>query len=140
MDTIYEGSWKSWAEVVWSFNGVYDFSKDEIKRKLGEAYPEPERVLYAEYGGGGYDGDAVVAYYDKGKFYTVEGGHGSCYGLEDQWAPEEYAPEVFLEVLDRRIANAYCEAGDYPSTSKRVWRLIKTRAEKLLAEMETPRA
>lgn len=126
-DMVYEGSFSSWKNVIEEFNGCYD--DEEAKQKVAELYPEPDIVLYANYGGGSYDGDAIVVWYDKGKFYTNEGGHCSCYGLEDQWSPEEYEPDIFLAVLDRKIESASDEGGDYPSSDKLVWRLIKKRAE-----------
>ncbi len=50
---------------------------------------EGVRVLYADYDCHDYEGSAFVFFLQKGKFYTVSGSHCSCYGLEDQWDPEE---------------------------------------------------
>ena len=49
------------------------------------------QILLAYYDIDGYDGDAFVLYRDinTGKLYEVHGSHCSCYGLEDQWEPEE---------------------------------------------------
>lgn len=46
------------------------------------------RVLYAEYVCEDYEGNSVVIFERDGQLFRVEGGHCSCYGLEDQWAPE----------------------------------------------------
>lgn len=46
-------------------------------------------VLLAWYGGGGWEGLAMVVYRSEGKLYEVNGSHCSCYGLEGQWDPEE---------------------------------------------------
>jgi hypothetical protein len=46
-------------------------------------------ILLAWYGYGSYDGSAFVLFRDGDKLYEVNGSHCSCYGLEDQWEPEE---------------------------------------------------
>lgn len=61
---------------------------------------EPDEVLYAYYDheSWGCDGDAIVIYRNGSNYYHVSGGHCSCYGLEDQWEPEEY------DSLDKLLA------------------------------------
>ncbi len=69
-----------------------DYDWDEILGWFSEdpsKIPEPTEIIYAEYEGGGYDGRADVLFYDNGRFWYVTGSHCSCYGLEDQWDPEE---------------------------------------------------
>ena len=51
-------------------------------------------VLYWDYTYEDYSGDAVVIYVQDGKFYMVDAGHCSCYGLEEGWSPEEVSPEM----------------------------------------------
>jgi len=46
-------------------------------------------VLLASYGCANYEGNAFVLFQRDGKLYEVHGSHCSCYGLEDQWSPEE---------------------------------------------------
>lgn len=46
-------------------------------------------ILVAYYGWGSYEGDAFVLFRKDGQLYEVNGSHCSCYGLEDQWGPEE---------------------------------------------------
>lgn len=53
-------------------------------------------VLFAAYTYGDYSGDAFVLYEKDGKLFEVNGGHCSCYGLEDQWEPEEVPKEALL--------------------------------------------
>lgn len=55
-------------------------------------------VLYGCYDIDGYEGSAHVLLMDGSKFYYVEGGHCSCYGLEDQWNPEEMTIESLLHM------------------------------------------
>jgi len=47
------------------------------------------KILLASYSYQDYSGDAFVLFKQGGKYYEVNGGHCSCYGLEDQWEPEE---------------------------------------------------
>lgn len=58
-------------------------------------------MLWAEYDNGGYEGSAIVIYRQGDKVFEVSGGHCSCYGLEDQWAPEEYDIPTYLAFVDR---------------------------------------
>lgn len=46
-------------------------------------------VLHHAYTSGGYDGSCLTIYFKAGKLYEVYGSHCSCFGLEDQWDPEE---------------------------------------------------
>lgn len=55
-------------------------------------------VLLADYECGDYEGSAFVLFEKDGKLYEVNAGHCSCYGLEDQWNPEE----VLIAELKRR--------------------------------------
>ena len=54
-------------------------------------------IVQADYNDGDYCGDAHVLYIEDGKLFEVHGSHCSCYGLEDQWKPEETFPEAALK-------------------------------------------
>lgn len=54
-------------------------------------------IIQADYNTGDYCGDAHVLYVEDGKLFEVHGSHCSCYGLEDQWKPEETFPEAALK-------------------------------------------
>lgn len=56
-------------------------------------------VLFAVYDTGCYEGSAFVLFRKDGKLYEVNGSHCSCYGLEDQWDPEE----TLVESLEHRL-------------------------------------
>ncbi len=73
----YFGSWGDRAGVLASFE------EEE------EGFPTDADILFASYGGGAYDGDALVIYEQDGVLYEAHGSHCSCYGLEGQWSPEE---------------------------------------------------
>lgn len=56
-------------------------------------------VVFAYYTYEDYSGDALVILRDPqdGKFYEVNGGHCSCYGLDGQWEMEETTMDVMLQ-------------------------------------------
>ena len=66
-----------------------DFFPSYRDSVVPEDFPTEEEIIFAAYGGGGYDGVALVVYERDGKLFEVNGSHCSCYGLEDQWSPEE---------------------------------------------------
>jgi hypothetical protein len=75
----------------------------EMMERFEASEPEPDEVFKAAYDGEGYDGTAEIYYRRGQKYYHVYGSHCSCYGLEGQWDPEEYASrELFLEVLKQK--------------------------------------
>lgn len=101
MTNVYEG-FSDWKDVAENFSGVYEFSKEHEKLGALAAIPEPDEVLAARYEQESYDGDAWVVFRRGSKYYEVNGGHCSCYGLEDQWQPEEYeSAELLLAALEK---------------------------------------
>lgn len=73
-------------------------------------------ILLAHYSYEKYSGTAFVLFRRDGRLYEVNGSHRSCYGLEDQWRPEEvsmkalrhwldndYSFEGFREILEQRL-------------------------------------
>jgi hypothetical protein len=60
-------------------------------------------ILFAAYFIDGYDGSAYVLYEKDGKLYDVTGSHCSCYGLENQFDPEECE----LRVLRDRLKSGF---------------------------------
>lgn len=86
MMEVYRGSFDSWADV---------------QREFQMDVPEPDDVIYAEYDTPCYDGYANVIYRNGDRYYWAYGSHCSCYGLEEQWDPEEYDGRSLIEVLRR---------------------------------------
>ena len=97
MNDIYNGNFQSWDDVAREFGDTWDTPLN---------IPEPD-VLYAEYDIDGYEGSAWVIYRDEDKYFLVEGGHCSCYGLEGQWNPEECTKETLIGLLDRSMEGKY---------------------------------
>ena len=81
------------------YEGFDDWA--DVQERFSMNDPEPQAVIWAEYDNGGYDGQAYVFYYNEGKFWYNEGSHCSCYGLEDQWDPEEYSLETLKGQMER---------------------------------------
>lgn len=71
---------------MWYVDGFA--SKEDICREFRISDFDGE-VVYADYRYENYDGSANVVFINDGKVFYVYGGHCSCYGLEDQWSPEE---------------------------------------------------
>ncbi len=71
-----------------------DNMRAEFGVKDGDLFPTDDEVIVAAYEYEDYSGDAIVLFRRDGKFYEVNGGHCSCYGLEDQWSPEETSIEA----------------------------------------------
>lgn len=102
MLTKYFGEWKTREDVA------KDFAVDLA------TFPGEDDILFATYGTPSYEGYAVVLYRDGDKLMEVQAGHCSCYGLEDQWHPDE----VSVEQLHARPGlNRYEEhdAAAYPA-------------------------
>ena len=87
---MYYGDFSCWDDLVCQF-GLSNRNQDDIV------------VLFAAYDVPDYDGYATVVYVQNGKFYLVEGAHCSCYGLEDQWDPEEMPLEALLQMANEGL-------------------------------------
>lgn len=57
-------------------------------------------IVFAAYDIDGYEGSAEVIFVKEGHLYQVSGSHCSCYGLEDQWKPEEMPIEALRHVVE----------------------------------------
>lgn len=76
-------------------------SVDSLAREFNEHVDtfKELNLLFAFYEYEDYSGDAYVLYEKDGKLFEVSGGHCSCYGLEDQWSPDETTKEALLHWL-----------------------------------------
>jgi hypothetical protein len=85
MNKKYFGSWSSYEKLEpdWA-------PRENYRPKLPiPDFPTDEEILFASYGGVAYEGDATVIFERGGKLFEAHGTHCSCFGLEDQWKPEE---------------------------------------------------
>lgn len=85
MERFY-GSFDSWSDVCHHFQ---------------ENIELPDEVLLASYDCPYWEGYAEVVYRKGDRYYWASGSHCSCYGLEDQWDPEEYSREELVKALSR---------------------------------------
>lgn len=88
MSKRYFGSWASWEGMRDDFFPK-PYSEHSIVYPVPDDFPSDDMILFASYGGASYEGDAVVIYLQDDKLYEVHASHCSCYGLEEQWAPEQ---------------------------------------------------
>lgn len=124
---IYNDGFEKWADVASNFAPEMWSMKPE-ERAVAQAalIPEPEEVLFAGYRTPSYEGYALVVYRNGDKYYTVEGSHCSCMGLEGQWNPEEYSKETLRQVYERKaetLAKSTYES-DYGFEQKDVVKFI----------------
>lgn len=82
--------------------GLFE-NKRDVEGNFRVNLDENTVILLAEYEYEEYSGSAYVLFYNKldSKLYEVIAGHCSCYGLEDQWNPEEVSIELIREKLKR---------------------------------------
>jgi hypothetical protein len=74
----------------------------DVQEQFQMNEPEPDEVIEALYDlSEPYSGSARVVYRNGDKFYIVEGGHCSCYGLEGQWDVEEYDETTIKGALEK---------------------------------------
>lgn len=77
--------------------------KEDIAREFQISTSELDgcKIIFAAYTCESYEGSALVIFQKDGKLFEVNGSHCSCYGLEDQWSPEETSLEA-LRIRDLR--------------------------------------
>src|SRR5882762_180023 len=88
------GSWSAYEDISkdwfdWNYiDGVKTY------KPTPNDFPKEEELLFASYGGRSYEGDAFMLWKRDGKLDKCHGCHRSCYGLEDQFEPEETSLEA----------------------------------------------
>lgn len=84
MESVYLGYFGSKSDIATNFS-------------IPECELDGCEILFAYYYNEDYEGNAIVIYQKDGKLYEVNGGHCSCYGLEEQWSPEETSFEAIAK-------------------------------------------
>lgn len=122
---VFLGEWDSLEDVCQSFWPY----RTMVKGALAFTYPEVVGVefLLAFYGvtGGQYDFSAFVLFKRDGKLWEVNGSHCSCYGLENQWEPEETS----VAALRHRVEHGTLGHGDFADELSRVLDDISSKEE-----------
>lgn len=72
------------------------YNHDDVYTNYGKPdnFPTDDQIIYADYDNEDYSGYSHVLFVRDGKLYEVNGSHCSCYGLEDEWRPEETSAEA----------------------------------------------
>lgn len=102
----------------------------DVQRTFHMEEPKPEEILLANYSRDGCDGRAQVLYRNGSAYFYVSGSHCSCFGLEDQWEPEEYTLETLIGALERSIegGRGFCGSEDQTMLPMLRRRLTRSRA------------
>lgn len=129
-EPVYISDWDSKFGLVSDFEGInislreyeadtspyrnddYWIAKKNQMSKALEKYKDVN-ILFAYYLYEDYSGEAFVLFEQDGILYEVNGSHCSCYGLEEQWNPEE----VVLVELKHRLIKGY--VGGYKNELKK---------------------
>ncbi len=90
-------------DVLQEFSCSYDHVDEHLKEY------NDINVLLAFYEYANYEGWAFVLFERNDVLYEVNGSHCSCYGLEDQWNPEETS----VEALRHRMVKGNLGSGYY---------------------------
>lgn len=107
MASLYLGRWSNSRDVCSDFN----VSPDKLKGR---------RVFVACYEYEDYSGSAWVLYAKGKTLYEVHGSHCSCFGLEEQWTPED----TTIEALAHRVKHGDLDART-AGNGRRVLRAVK---------------
>jgi hypothetical protein len=83
-------------------------SVNEIFERFNQQM-DNEIILFGVYDYGNYEGSAWVGFLKDGKLYEVHGSHCSCYGLENQWGPEETSVEEIVYRINNGGQSSYEE-------------------------------
>ena len=80
----------------WTGKGANDVLDEfQVKHSVAAGH----EILFAVYSQRSYEGEAFVLTRKDGRLYEVNASHCSCYGLENQWEPEE----TTIEALTHRL-------------------------------------
>ncbi len=85
-----------------------DFESDQdVFGNFGIDVTDNVYILFAEYYNEDYQGAAWVLFIENDKLYEVCGVHCSCYGLEEQWEPEETSVMDLQHRMDNGQLGSY---------------------------------
>jgi len=103
-----------------------DFESDQdVFGCFGIDFTDEVTILLAEYYYEDYSGSAWVLFMEDEKLYEVHGSHCSCYGLEDQWEPEEVTAEVLSHRLENGHIGSYShDAGQFRHAMERIMNIL----------------
>lgn len=109
---VFLGEFDDIKSVIENFETVYNSS--DLEEFLNRDYKDINIIL-ATYEVDGYDGYAYVLFERNGNLYEAHGSHCSCYGLEDQWSPDE----VNIKELEHRLLEGTFGESSYSGNFKK---------------------
>lgn len=126
----YEGMRNSW------FDSKYNYITEKDEQETPPAdFPTDEQILFASYGGASYEGDATVIFERDGKLFENHGSHCSCYGLEDQWAPEATTAAALVMRQKKARDEYYYFLSDHEDAAyDAYWALVPQLVEREVGE------
>jgi len=93
MNTVFIGDFESRRDVAREFDVKMPHAVNKSRWGCDDKndfdFPASIELLLAAYEPGDYCGSAFVLFVENDKLYEVNGNHCSCFGLEEQWEPEE---------------------------------------------------
>lgn len=128
MRKIY-GRWETYPEMQrdWFSIPYNQNTNQRMEYTFPASFPTIDELLFASYGGNSYLGDAIVIWKRDGKLYENVGGHCSCYGLQDQWEPEETSVSALAK---RDYSHSVYLCNQDPESVKAYWDLVARLGEK----------
>lgn len=124
----YFGGFSELDDIKRDFKVGYRYDYDAEKEVFDdvELFPTDNEVLFAFYGRESWEGDAFVLFEKNGQLYEVHGGHCSCYGLEDQWLPEETSWIYLKKMVDEDRDPSY-QMSYYPGVREAFKDLVNSK-------------
>jgi len=94
IEPLYLGNFSGREDIEEEFSD-YGWNYLTNSQRVGDfVLTEGINIIAAYYTYEDYSGAAFVLFEQDGKLYEVNAFHCSCYGLENQWAPEETSLEA----------------------------------------------
>lgn len=91
------GFWFDYGDIAdaW-FDKQFNPQTSSYELVVPDSFPKEEELLFASYGGSGYEGDAYMLWRRNGVLLECGGYHCSCYGLEGQFEPDTTTVDALL--------------------------------------------
>ena len=106
--------------------GAYWHCKADLENefRLDSGDLDSCKIIVACYNCESYEGSAFILFEKGGNLYEVNGSHCSCYGLEDQWRPEETSVELLKHRIEHGTLALYLGC-DTPDVMKLLEEFVK---------------
>ena len=110
-------------------------TKEDILRDFGFNDKDNNiNILLAYYSDEDYNGSAFVLFEQNGEFFIVEGGHCSCYGLEDQWEPVKTTVKTLKFMFENGTIGHYYGVDYYKTEMLKIIESLEKKNPKIKIE------